>query len=578
MSHSPYSQISHRKTPQSQPIPGRTDMVENSAGGYTFQVGDFERLHRFLILGTEGGSYYASTQKLTEQNAECVRRCIAADGPRTVSIIAEVSKAGRAPKNDPAIFALAMAAGAPDVTTRQAALDALPLVCRTGTHLFQFCSFVEQFRGWGRALRRAVAKWYAEKPMDQAAYQIVKYRQRDGMSHRDVLRLAHAGNTVSAGNPEVEVSAQHANLLKYTAKVTTHGALGDGVLSDLFGGEVPGIVEGFELAQGAKTPAETAALVRKYNLPREALLTEHLTDVGVWDAMLSTGMPMMAMVRNLATMTRIGLLKPGSDATQTVLSALANDEQISKSRVHPVQMLMALRTYAAGMSMRGSNTWSPIGQITDALDEAYYKAFGNLRPTGKRRMIALDISGSMWMGTVAGIPGFTPAEAAGAMAMCSIVTGDPYEVVAFASERGFYRGRGFNTPGVSGREIHPGLFSMGLSARQRLDDVNKAMLEASNYMGGTDCALPMLYAADKGREVDVFECYTDSETWAGGIQPVQALQQYRQKSGLNAKLVVVGMVSNGFTIADPNDPGMLDVVGFDTATPNLISAFAEGGF
>lgn len=44
--------------------------------------------------------------------------------------------------------------------------------------------------------------------------------------------------------------------------------------------------------------------------------------------------------------------------------------------------------------------------------------------------------------------------------------------------------------------------------------------------------------------------------------------------GIPVKLVVVGMVANGFSIADPNDAGMMDVVGFDTATPMLISDFA----
>jgi 60 kDa SS-A/Ro ribonucleoprotein len=68
---------------------------------------------------------------------------------------------------------------------------------------------------------------------------------------------------------------------------------------------------------------------------------------------------------------------------------------------------------------------------------------------------------------------------------------------------------------------------------------------------------------------------TDSETWAGKSHPVQALRQYRHATGIPAKLIVVGMVSNGFTIADPDDPGMLDVVGFDTATPSVISAFAK---
>ena len=573
MSKSYLGGYSTRVTPQSEPIPGSTQ-VQNSAGGYSFGIDKWSRLHRFLILGSEGGSYYAGQQKLTKENAEVVRECIAEDGPRAVSIIVEISKAARAPKNDQAIFALAMAAGVGDVQTRQAALAALPDVCRIGTHLFQFVTFVEQFRGWGRSLRRAVAKWYADKPVDQAAYQIVKYRQRDGVSHRDVLRLAHAGNSVSSGNPGVELSREHEALLRYTARISTHGELSATVLPDIFGENIPRIIEGFELAQGSDSPKRTAELVREYRLPREALLTEHLTDNDVWQAMLDVGMPMTAMVRNLATMTRNGLLTPTSAATQTVLSTLANAEQISESKIHPIQMLMALRTYAAGYSLRGSNQWSPVGQIVDALDEAYYLAFGNLRATGKRRMIALDISGSMWSGQVAGIPGFTPAEASGAMAMCSIVTGDPYEVVAFASDSGYW-GRGH---GHTGREIFPGLFSMSLSKRQRLDDVNNAMREVSQYMGGTDCALPMVYAREKDRAVDIFEIYTDSETWAGGIQPPQALAQYRQKSGINAKLVVVGMVSNGFSIADPSDPGMLDVVGFDTATPNLISAFAEGGF
>ena len=86
----------------------------------------------------------------------------------------------------------------------------------------------------------------------------------------------------------------------------------------------------------------------------------------------------------------------------------------------------------------------------------------------------------------------------------------------------------------------------------------------------------MLYAQQQEKEIDTFVIYTDSETWAGDIHPVQALAEYRRASGIPARLVVVGMVANGFSIADPNDPGMLDVVGFDTATPQLISEFVKG--
>jgi 60 kDa SS-A/Ro ribonucleoprotein len=95
-------------------------------------------------------------------------------------------------------------------------------------------------------------------------------------------------------------------------------------------------------------------------------------------------------------------------------------------------------------------------------------------------------------------------------------------------------------------------------------------------MGGTDCALPMIWAHDQRIDVDAFVVYTDNETWAGSVHPAQALRAYREARGIPAKLIVVGMTSTGFTIADPRDPGMLDVVGFDTATPQLIAEFARG--
>ena len=58
------------------------------------------------------------------------------------------------------------------------------------------------------------------------------------------------------------------------------------------------------------------------------------------------------------------------------------------------------------------------------------------------------------------------------------------------------------------------------------------------------------------------------------VHPAQALAEYRQKTGIDAKLIVVGMCANRFTIADPRDPGMLDVVGFDTAVPVAMREFA----
>ena len=147
------------KTPQSAPIPG-TSQVANSDGGFAFAVDDWARLDRFLILGAEGGSYYASERKLTRENAQAVLRCLQLDGRRAVERIVAISDEGRAPKNEPALFALALAAKLGDVDTRRAAFAALPRVARIGTHLFHFAEYVKALGGWGRGTMRAFARWY----------------------------------------------------------------------------------------------------------------------------------------------------------------------------------------------------------------------------------------------------------------------------------------------------------------------------------------------------------------------------------------------------------------------------------
>jgi 60 kDa SS-A/Ro ribonucleoprotein len=110
--------FSTRATPQCEPIPVSAQ-VPNSAGGYAYPVDDWTRLDRFLILGSEGGSYYAGERELTRENAEAVLRCIKEDGLTAVARIREISHSGRAPRNDPAVFALAMAAKLGDEPTRR---------------------------------------------------------------------------------------------------------------------------------------------------------------------------------------------------------------------------------------------------------------------------------------------------------------------------------------------------------------------------------------------------------------------------------------------------------------------------
>lgn len=538
-----------RRTPQHEPIPG-AGQVKNSAGGFTWAVDDWMRLERFLILGNQGGSYYASERALSIENADAVRRCIEADGVRAVERIVAVSEAGRAPKNDPALFALAMATAFGDPAGRKAALDALPRVARTGTHLMHFAAFAEGFRGWGRGLRRAVATWYEGKAERDLAYQVVKYQGRDGWSHRDLLRLAHPKPT------------NETRRILYGWVTQGWPGVGDEPHPD----EALRLLWAFERAKRATTAAEVIGLIRDQRLPREAVPTEWLRDPAVWEALLAE-MPIGATIRNLATLTRIGLVAPGSDATRAVVERLGDGARLRRARVHPIAVLAALKTYAAGHGARGKQTWTPVGQVVDALDGAFYAAFGNVPATGKRWLLAIDVSGSMDGGMIAGVPGLTPRVAAGALALLTAATERDYTMVAFTAAAGGYGGQ------WGGGDA--GLTPLAISPRQRLDDVIKAM--ARLPMGGTDCSLPMRWATERRLPVDVFMVLTDNETWAGKIHPSQALKEYRRKVNPAAQLVVVGMVANGFTIADPRDAGMLDVVGFDTAAPTVIADFATGG-
>jgi 60 kDa SS-A/Ro ribonucleoprotein len=531
-------------TPQSEPVPG-SGQVPNSAGGYAWAINHWDRLDRFLVLGSEGGTYYVTERALTLENAHAVAECLAQDGPRVVARVVEMSESGRAPKNDPVLFVLAMAAGLGDPDTRAAALAALPRVARTGTHLFHWLQYVRGFRGWGRGVRRAVAGWYTQKPARDLAYQLLKYPSRDGWSHRDALRLAH---------PRPSTDEQRVLFARAVSR-TREPVEGEGAALAL-------VRAADRLHAEEMDPRQAANVIRDNRLTREMVPTHLLAHPVVWEALLED-MPLTALIRNLATMTRVGLVAPGSRASHKVAERLRDADALRRARVHPVQVLSALRTYASGRGVRGSGTWEPVAKVVDALDAAFYLAFGAVQPARKRIMLALDVSGSMGAAQVLGMEHLSCREASAAMALVTAATEPEHFFTAFTAGSHPSMHRGLNT----------GLSALDISPRRRLDDVVQSI---SNIpFGGTDCALPMLEAERNRWMVDVFVVYTDNETWAGSIHPSQALRRYRERTGIPAKLVVVGMASNGFSIADPDDAGMLDVVGFDAAAPQLIADFAR---
>ena len=536
--------VNEKKTPQTQKA--KADQVLNQAGGYVFAVTPWVQLDRFLILGTEGGTYYASEKESTVKAATCAEKCIAEDGLRTVARVVEISDGGRAPKNEPALLVLAMAIKKGDDATKAAARAALPKVARIGTHLFTLAQNIEAFGGWGRSTKRAFSDWYQAKTLSSAAFQAVKYQSRNGWSHRDILRLAHP-------TPKDDG-------FKTLFKWITKGELEDVAVEGLE------IVKAFEVAKKTKDKKEIVALIKAHGLQREMIPTEFLSEPDVWEAMLPS-MGVGAMVRNLANMTRIGLLKPMSSATKSVIAALEDADKLQKARLHPIAVLSGMLAYKSGgggVYTKSQHTWTPVGRIVDALDAAFYRTFKNVEPAGKRTLLALDISGSMDGGVIAGVAGLTPRMGSAAMSLITAATEKDHHFIGFTSA-----GYGY---GASRNKSDEGITQIDISPKMRLDKVVETVSRLP--MGSTDCSLPMQWAQKHKVKVDTFCVYTDSETYAGNPHPFQALKEYRQKMGIPAKLVVVGMTATEFTIADPSDAGMMDVVGFDTAAPGLINDFS----
>lgn len=518
------------------------NQVRNNSGGFTWAVSPMDQLRRFMILGVTGGTYYQSEKELTKSNAKEIVNLIAKDGPAVVSEIVDFSVNNRAPKKDPALFALALCATVGDVRTRQAAYEALDKVCNIPTHLFNFIDYCEKLTangtGWGRARKRAIARWYNGKSTRDLVYHTTKYKQRDGWSNRDLLRLAH-----------VKPSSKDHNLIY---KFITKGEL-------TFSSDEVGDAEAFDRLVACDEIQRTASvdkvcqLITDFNLVREHVPTQFLKNPKVWEALLPK-MPLHALVRNVGRLTSLGLTTPNSEATRLVLEKFSNKKALMKSRIHPFNALVAFNQYKnGGEGGLGKLRWSANQQVTDGLDRLFKDSFGYVEPANKRYYIGIDVSGSM--GTaIPGARSISCAMGAAAMALTISRTEMMSHVMAFNN----------------------GVTPVNIGPQSSLGDVFR-QVNGINW-GGTDCSLPMKDALKKKIPVDVFVVITDSETNPGFNHPAKVLSEYREKMGIDARLVVVAMTSNGFTIADPNDKGMLDMVGFDSAGPRIIRDFSTGAF
>jgi 60 kDa SS-A/Ro ribonucleoprotein len=538
-------------TPQSQPIPGRElEMVANNAGGYGFVLDDWERLMRWLVIGSEGGTYYVGEQKLTAENAAAAIRCIKTDGPRAVEMARDVNVRNRAPKTDQQLFVLALAMKHGDAATKAAVAAAVPQMVRIGTHLLHLVGMLDGLGGWNRSKRRIIANWFVERGADSVAFQMLKYQNRDSWCMRDVLRLTH---------PKAPSEAHDAAFAWATGKLSESNAR-----------SLPAVLQDHQnMLVMSGTPTERALWGIAHNLPREALPTEAVNTPEVQRALLPH-MPIHALIRNLGNLTASGVLAD-NDAAETVAGKIVDKDALRKSRVHPFAILLASLVYRTGKGVKGSKTWLPVPAVLAALEDAYDLAFDNVTPTGKRMLIGIDISGSMTSDCMG-----TPVQASVAAAAMAITLGrmEPNAIVVQ-----------FDT------------------AVQAIVPVTKrtSILSLQNTAsGGTDVGSPILWAlgervqaaysrtwgggfahvGNQARQLeprrqplDAIVILTDNETWSGNAHACELLARYRREINQQTRLVCCAMTASHANIVDPQDPLQFGTAGLDANLPSLVADF-----
>jgi 60 kDa SS-A/Ro ribonucleoprotein len=519
-------------TPQTQPIPGR-EMVRGASGGYMFAAEIWQRLRRCLLMGTAQSSYYAGKHELTQDFIEVLQEAIATDPARVAEEIVYASD-GRALNNSAPILALVLLSMGQTQAAKQAFTEIFPQVVRTGSHFYEWLSYTKSMRGFGKVVRDAGQAWLSGPNVKALAYQLLKYQQRQGFCHRDALRLFHVK----------PVSADHDALFKWVLN-------GWQDLPEPLAPEHPlSQIWWYEWLK--RHPDQSHEAIRQGRLTHEMAAPVGKMDQSAWQ-LLFKEMPIGAMLRNLGSLTQLGVLR--LDATENLerLSAILNSkEHLRRGRIHPIDILKALKTYRSGGQVgRSAKTWRPIPRIVDILESALEHSFEALPPTGKVFMHAVDVSGSMSSYTVTSV-GLTCCEVATTMALAS------------AKAERHYMIRGFSTK----------FSDLQITAK---DSFHTAIekVRRQNF-GATDASVAYDWMIQNRVKADVICFWTDCESWAGRRHPSQALAEYRKQVNANAKAVYVTLVPNRISLADPRDPNSWDLAGFDPAAPRLLQMLATG--
>uniref|UniRef100_A0A3Q3X377 TROVE domain-containing protein n=1 Tax=Mola mola TaxID=94237 RepID=A0A3Q3X377_MOLML len=211
-------------------------------------------------------------------------------------------------------------------------------------------------------------------------------------------------------------------------------------------------------------------------------------------------MPLQSLLRFLGKLTANKILEPGCSETQAVCDRIQCETALKKAKIHPLSLLLSSENYKRGQGYQGKTKWEPDSSILKAIDYAFYKSFMNVEPMGKRFVVAVDVSTSL----SSIVPGssVSTAVAAAAITMMFVRTELDTHVLAYSEGA---------------------LVSCSLSADMTLAQVTAELVKLPG--GSTDCTLPITWATENEKAVDVFIILTNNPLWT--------------ENGLRVKMAVI---------------------------------------
>lgn len=475
------------------------------------------------------------------ENAEEIFN-LAKNNKNIIDILIDISQQNFIHNHDTIIFALAIFAHhGKSLSLRQKAFNSVVNICIEFEDLLKFIKFSKQIvrnsKCWSQMMRYAIRNWYDNTISSKLVSSITKSPDL----HKKVLKNIRY-------SPSKYILQLLFKYIKYgwTSICNTSNNDIEQVFLD---------IKAFEYAKTA-TEDQLIYLIQNYRLDAEHIPLSMLSSSRVWKAILEN-MSVIEILQNFNNFINVRLFDHPT-AVNIVIKLLSHKNTYN---INSFVILTVWQTYAKGN--HNNNTWLPNKQIIDVLCYAFYNSISDIIPTNKRLMVVLDILPSITLQAIKGFGSLTFYDIAIAMAMIiAQIENNPYII---GSRKQIYK-------------LDIERIDSLRSIKNKIANLSCVINSEEKIKPVSPYSDPIMYALSNKINIDAFIIYYTNKESYNLHKSLYKLKEYRTKININAKLIIVKMSEEKYKIANFTDSGLLEIVGFDITTPEIIRRFICGDF